>query len=234
MLGVIGGAGVAATNLFNTRLEQRITRKGGFRDFHHPRIVTLQSTDVPSRSLFHEGRGPSYVPYYIRDIRKLESIGATEVLMVCNTAHLSYELIAKNVNVKLLNIIEIVNHYCSSNNYRKIGLLASDSTISFQLYRRFLSSGLDFIYPNPDLQKMVTQSIINSKNNKRWLPIEDPQNPKNLLLKAGKRFENDSCDCVLIGCTDLCYLDLEFGNLPVVNCIDVVVEQISSVVNKFE
>ena len=40
MIGIIGGAGVAATNKLNELIEIDLTSKGAFRDCHHPEIIT--------------------------------------------------------------------------------------------------------------------------------------------------------------------------------------------------
>lgn len=47
IVGIIGGAGVAATNKLNELLEIELTQKGAFRDAHHPQILTFQATKLP-------------------------------------------------------------------------------------------------------------------------------------------------------------------------------------------
>ena len=39
MIGIIGGNGVAATNRLCQLIEERCTRKGAFRDGHHPEML---------------------------------------------------------------------------------------------------------------------------------------------------------------------------------------------------
>lgn len=87
MIGIIGGNGVAATNKLNCLIEERLTREGAFRDAHHPEIITWQATQAPSRSMYLEGRGPSWIEDYVEIGEKLKSCGCTELCMCCNTAH---------------------------------------------------------------------------------------------------------------------------------------------------
>ena len=54
MIGIIGGAGVAATNKLLELIENKLTKEGAFRDCHHPEMIIWQATQAPSRSLFLE------------------------------------------------------------------------------------------------------------------------------------------------------------------------------------
>ena len=65
MIGIIGGNGVAATNKLNCLIEEKLTRLGAYRDSHHPEIIIWQATQAPSRSMYLEGRGPSWIEDYI-------------------------------------------------------------------------------------------------------------------------------------------------------------------------
>lgn len=87
ILGIIGGAGVAATNRMNEMIEERFTTAGAYRDAHHPQIITFQATQAPSEACFSRGRGESFVPAYIDAGKKLKVFGASMLCMACNTAH---------------------------------------------------------------------------------------------------------------------------------------------------
>jgi len=87
MIGVIGGNGVAATNRLCQLVEMKITENGAFRDAHHPEMIIWQATQVPSRSMYLEGKGESFIPGYVEVGRKLKACGCTELCMCCNTAH---------------------------------------------------------------------------------------------------------------------------------------------------
>ena len=65
MIGVIGGNGVAATNKLCQLIEEKLTKSGAFRDAHHPEMLVWQATKVPSRSMYLEGKGPSWIEDYI-------------------------------------------------------------------------------------------------------------------------------------------------------------------------
>ena len=99
IFGMIGGAGVAATNCFNNKLENKLTSVGAYRDQHHPEVICYQATNVPSRSMYFEGRGPSFIPGYIDIAKRLERFGADILFMNCNTAHAAFDEISSAVNI---------------------------------------------------------------------------------------------------------------------------------------
>ena len=81
MLGIIGGNGVAATNRLLALIEEKITKAGAYRDCHHPEMIIWQATQAPSRSMYLEGRGPSFIEDYVNIGRKLKDCGCTEICM---------------------------------------------------------------------------------------------------------------------------------------------------------
>ena len=76
VVGVIGAAGVAATNKLCELIEEKYTRNGAFRDCHHPEMIIYQATQAPSRSMYLEGKGPSYIDDYVNVGIKLKNAGA--------------------------------------------------------------------------------------------------------------------------------------------------------------
>lgn len=97
IVGIIGGAGVAATNKLLEIIEIRLTKNGAFRDAHHPEMIVYQATQAPSRSMFLEGRGESFIDDYIRVGKKLKNAGAKKIAMCCNTAHFAIDEISSGI-----------------------------------------------------------------------------------------------------------------------------------------
>lgn len=108
IIGIIGGNGVAATNKLCELIENRLTMQGAYRDMHHPEMIIWQVTQAPSRSMFLEGRGESFIPEYIEIAQKLEACGATRLCMCCNTAHYVINEISEKINIPFIDMIEAV------------------------------------------------------------------------------------------------------------------------------
>lgn len=113
MIGLIGGNGVAATNRLCELIEDICTKNGAFRDAHHPEMIIWQATQVPSRSMFLEGRGESFIPEYVEIGKKLKLCGCTKLCMCCNTAHYAINELQQKIGVSFINVLEEVAKECN-------------------------------------------------------------------------------------------------------------------------
>lgn len=208
MIGIIGGNGVAATNKLNCLIEERLTKEGAFRDGHHPEIITWQATQAPSRSMFLEGRGPSWIEDYIEIGKKLKSCGCTELCMCCNTAHYAVDELAEKIGIKFINLLDLVAIRCQEIGAKRIGMMCSDGLRKVGLYeKRFAlyAPEIEFLYPDEEMQKMVTKGICNAKNKIRFTdPTQEKQHPYNCFFKVCEHLSKEKyVDCIVAGCTDI-------------------------------
>lgn len=205
MIGVIGGNGVAATNRLSSIIEEKITRAGAFRDAHHPEMIVWQATQVPSRSMFLEGRGESFIPGYVDIGKKLKDCGCTELCMCCNTAHYAINELESQIGLPFINLLLEVANVCNRIGAKRIGMMCSDGLGRVKLYDKFfadVSSEMKLIYPSEDIQKLVTLGICNAKNTRRYDDTSD-DNPKALFSKVCDCFIEQDVDCIVGGCTDI-------------------------------
>lgn len=202
MIGVIGGNGVAATNRLCQLVEQRLTREGAFRDAHHPEMIIWQATSVPSRSMFLEGRGESFIPGYVQVGRKLRDCGCTELCMCCNTAHFAIEELEREIGLPFINLLACVANECRILGAKRVGMMCSDGLRKFRIYDGYFPEGMTLVYPSDDMQKLVTLGICNSKNDIRNHP-EDKEYPERLFSTVCDWFVDQGVDCIVGGCTDI-------------------------------
>ena len=170
IIGVIGGNGVAATNKLCDMIERRITLNGAFRDAHHPEMIVWQATQVPSRSMFLEGKGESFIPGYIDIAQKLEKCGATRLCMCCNTAHYAIDEIRAAVQIPFIDMIEATVLEIKKSGRKKVGIMASDGCVKYRIYDRYIEKicpNVHVVYPSGSYQKLVTKGICNIKNKHR-------------------------------------------------------------------
>lgn len=209
MIGIIGGNGVAATNKLNCLIEERLTYMGAFRDGHHPEIITWQATQAPSRSMYLEGRGPSWIEDYVEVGKKLKACGCDELCMCCNTAHYAVDDLAEQIGIKFINLLDLVAIRCHEIGARRIGMMCSDGLRKVGLYeKRFAlhAPGAEFVYPDEEIQKLVTLGICNAKNSIRFSdPLSEELHPYNCFSKVCEHLRNGkNVDCIVAGCTDIC------------------------------
>ncbi len=208
MIGVIGGNGVAATNKLCQLIEEKMVMEGAYRDAHHPEIIIWQATQAPSRSMYLEGRGPSWIEDYVGIGKKLKECGCTELCMCCNTAHYAVNLIEKEIGLPFINLLSLVAEQCFSLGVKRIGMMCSDGLRKTKLYdKNFekISLSMKLIYPDEAFQELVTLGICNSKNKIRF---EDKnsvkEHPYNCFdMVCNHLIVDKGVDCIVAGCTDI-------------------------------
>lgn len=208
MLGVIGGNGVAATNKLCQLIEERLTKLGAFRDAHHPEMIVWQATSAPSRSMYLEGKGPSWIEDYIEIGKKLKACGCTRLCMCCNTAHYAIDLLVQEIGIPFYNLLDLVAEECNKKGLKRVGLMCSDGLRKVELYDdcfNKIAPEITLIYPDEEFQKLVTLGICNAKNRIRF---EDPsdaiEHPYNCIDKVCNHLiEEKKVDGIVAGCTDL-------------------------------
>jgi len=205
MIGVIGGNGVAATNRLCTLVEEMKTKAGAFRDAHHPEMIIWQATQVPSRSMFLEGRGESFIPGYVEVGRKLKECGCTKLCMCCNTAHYAISELEVQIGLPFINLLSEVANECNRLGAKKIGMMCSDGLGRIKLYDKYFTAAdpeMNLVYPSEEMQKLVTLGICNAKNTKRYNPASE-EYPERLFSKVCDHLVEQGVDCIVGGCTDI-------------------------------
>lgn len=205
MIGVIGGNGVAATNRLCVLLEEMNTKAGAFRDAHHPEMIIWQATQVPSRSMYLEGRGESFIPGYVDVGRKLKACGCIELCMCCNTAHYALDELQDQIGLPFINLLKEVAKEANLRCAKRIGMMCSDGLRKIRLYDKWFESvnpEMLLVYPNDEIQRLVTLGICNAKNTKRDDPTSD-EYPEKLYTEICDWFLEQEVDCIVGGCTDI-------------------------------
>jgi len=206
MIGVIGANGVAATNRLCELIEERVVKAGGYRDCHHPEMIIWQATQVPSRSMYLEGKGESFIPGYIEIGRKLKACGCDELCMCCNTAHYYIDELQKGIGLPIINLIAEVGKTVKAIGAKRVGLMCSNGLAKVKFYDTIFAkecSGVDVVYPAEEYQKLVTRGICNAKNAERYTENTNPDNPAYCFSEVTKHLVAQGVDCIIAGCTDI-------------------------------
>jgi aspartate racemase len=206
MIGIIGGNGVAATNKLCAMIETTLTHGGAVRDAHHPQMLVWQATQAPSRSMYLEGKGASFVDDYVNIAQKMKAAGASSICMCCNTAHYAIEEIQRRSHIPFLNMVEEVVLTIKNCGAQHVGLMASDGCRMGRVYERYFEMRCPharIVYPSDEMQKEITRGICNIKNKNRFLPDNHADRPKNIFRKAYNHLTENGVDIVILGCTDI-------------------------------
>lgn len=205
MIGVIGGNGVAATNRLCALVEEQMTKAGAFRDAHHPEMIIWQATKVPSRSMYLEGRGDSFIPGYVEIGKKLKECGCAELCMCCNTAHYAIDELEKRIDIPFINLLKEVAKECNRLGVKRVGMMCSDGLSKIRLYDQYFSDinpEMQLLYPNEHMQSLVTLGICNAKNTKRY-EANNEEYPETIYSKVCDWLVEQNVECIVGGCTDI-------------------------------
>lgn len=204
-IGVIGGAGVAATNMLCSMVESTFTKAGAKRDSDHPEMIIWQATAAPSRSLYYEGKGRSFINDYVEIGNKLAGLGASTLCMNCNTAHAAFGEIASRVDARFINLVEEVALKAKEfKSGRKFVLFASEGCIKSGVYQKTFAShapGTELLIPDAEKQQKITRGICQIKNASRFLPPDHPDSPCRIF--GDLVCEMRTIGAIIMGCTDI-------------------------------
>jgi len=168
-------------------------------------MIVWQATQVPSRSMYLEGRGESFLPGYVEVGLKLKTCGCTELCMCCNTAHFAIKELEDQIGLPFINVLEEVAKACNAQKAKRIGLMCTEGLKKIGLYDTYfkdINPEMEVFYPNDEMQRLVTLGICTAKNSKRNDPSND-EYPAKLYTKVCDLFIGQGVDCIVGGCTDI-------------------------------
>ena len=103
ILGVIGGMGPLATQLFYRMI---IDRTDARKDQEHLDMIILNHATMPDRTeSILSGRIENLYEKLLEDAKMLESNGACCIAIPCNTSHVLIDRIQENVGIPIINMV---------------------------------------------------------------------------------------------------------------------------------
>ncbi len=132
-------------------------------------------------------------------VKKLNQSGVGVLGMVCNTAHVLHSDLSKASGVEFLSMIELVSKTAMEKGFRRVGILATPTTIKSDLYGQAMSKfGIEVVYPHKDIRRLLERIIRKAVKGKR----------DEILIKSLEMFSRNfllSCklDGLILGCTEL-------------------------------
>lgn len=219
VLGVLGGVGPLATAYF---MELVIKRTPAMCDQDNIPMIVFNDPQIPDRTAhILDPAQPDPLPEMVKVVRWLEQAGAGYIAIPCNTAHYFYDAIAAEASVPVLNIMRETSAHVGGmvGSSGRVGLLATDGTIASGVFQRYLEErGLTTIVPTEKEQRDVVMPLIYDRV-KRNLSYDAAP----FLRVARRLHEEEGCDAVIVGCTELSvvYQDLAERPAYLVDAMDV-------------
>lgn len=197
---------------------KRIQEKGlikSNRDF--PQIII---NSIPAPELIYEKIEERDLIPYITGLKDLERFGVDFIVIVCNTIHLFYDTLQREIKTPILDLRNEVRKFLVNRNINSVLVIGTPATIKERLY------GFECIRifePDEDELKILSECIFNFNNG-----ID-----KNIQIKMTKeickKYLALGAESIILGCTEFAVM-LSQEDLPTINTVDILVE---STINKF-
>lgn len=196
-IGILGGMGPqASAKLYEMLISGTKVYIPNAVDDDYPEIVLL---NVPIPNFISNKNELSVARQILLDKTKLlEIAGCTINAIACNTAHILLPELQASTKVRFLSIPNIVARKIQSEGFKRIGLLATSTTVTSSLYSDALEKIADLIPPNRELISKVETYIYKQLNS--HLASSDRDQFHELV----ERFiHEESLDAIILGCTEL-------------------------------
>jgi aspartate racemase len=205
ILGVIGGLGPIATAHF---MELVINMTDVQTDQQHLPMIVYNMPFIPDRTAYIlDNSQENPLPNMVEFGRALESQGVDCIAIPCVTAHYFMDALEKEISTPMINGVRETAAPLKENGIQKVGIMATDGTISSGIFHRELEQqGLIPLAPSEKAQKCVMHLIFD--NVKAGRPAEMDR-----FLAAAEDLRKQGAQAIILGCTELSLIkrDHEIG-----------------------
>jgi aspartate racemase len=217
-LGILGGMGPQATQIFYQRILDRTDAEC---DQEHLPTLILSDTEMPDRTAaILSGNGQRVYDRLLEDAKLLEREGCTAIAIPCNTSHYFVDELQRELSVPILHMVRQTCKALRQRGCKRVGILATDGTVQTQTYQKECTAqGLEGVAPDGETQKLV-MSIIYDEIKK------GEKGSREKFAAIDRALRALGCDAAILGCTELSVYRVYHG-LPdfYVDALEVLVEQ---------
>lgn len=220
---ILGGMGPqASSTLYRMLIDKASSDYGVEHNEDYPHII-VQSLAVPD-FISDRARQAEAIEHMQQGVALARKSDPIAVGMACNTAHLFVDEIQIAEDLPFASLIDVVADTVQSEGIKKVGLMASPTTIDTSLYKDALNKrGIDVLVPSEPEQKKtedVIRAVIAGKSGAREAAE---------LTKISNNLVARGAEGVILGCTEL---PLAFDHLvakaPVFDCLELLADKLLS------
>jgi len=195
--GIIGGLGPETTANFYLQLNQLAIKN----NFSIRPACLIWNTPIPysiEQQLLLNNTGiEKYEPYLVDAAKHLESGGADFIVIPCNTVHLLIEKVRQATTLPVISIVDETALALQLNGVKKVLVLATEQTVSSNLYSKQLKSmGVEEINITQAQQTEINEMIL------RLVHSQQTDADKQKLVEIMQSYETNT-DATVFACSDL-------------------------------
>jgi aspartate racemase len=197
IIGIIGGVGPQATQYLYGQIITIAQEQYGARNNEDYPHVMIESLPIPD--FISDTTKISDALVMLQDsVKRLELAGASHLCIASNTVHILLSELKKNTGLPFISMIDAVVDLCRVERYQTVGLLATPTLTSANLYQKALAKfQITLLAPKvselPIVENMIRSVIAGDHRQLNKTPYIDLINH---LFEQG-------AESIILGCTEL-------------------------------
>ena len=219
-IGIIGGMGPEASANFYELLIKHAQRDFGVEKNEEFPDIFLSSIPVPD-FISDEKRELEALEMLINKVEEMDKLRITFYCMACNTGHLLINKIKRKTDKPFISLVEELPKYIRKQKIKKVGLLATPTTIKTRLYEQVLEEyGIEVILPkNRDIEllgNIIKETIAGKNMDQNKVTV---QHIARRLLKRG-------AEAIVESCTEIPLIFPKQHLIPVFDTLEILSEAV--------
>jgi len=194
-IGILGGLGPESTVSYYLYIVHEYYRR--FSDYNYPEIIIYSLNFKKFIDAGYES-----AEEIKSAINKLSIAGADFVVAACNSVHIVFDEVSKDIPIPRISIIDAAGEEIKKNGIKKAGLLGTIFTMSKGFYAKGLERmGIETIIPDMPDMKRVNEIIYNE-----LVRNEVREESRVEMLGIIDRLVQKGAEGIILGCTELPFL----------------------------
>lgn len=219
-IGIIGGMGPEASGyLYSLLIDKAIRDFGAKNNDDFPEII-LYSVPVPD-FISNNNKKSIALDMLLDRVLLLNQTNISCLTIACNTAHVLLPELQEVSNVPFISMIDEVVKTVKKVGLKKVGILATPSTIRSKLYQKALEKqGIVSVQPEikefPILERSI-RNVVGEKVSK---------NDSQSLIVLADKLSREGVEGIILGCTELPLIFPSKYSLPIYNSVEILAQSL--------
>jgi len=212
-LGLIGGMSWYSTRTYYEHINRGVQARVGKQASAPLLIESLDASELMRLSTAADWQRASGV--LVDSARRLETAGATAIVIGANSMHKVYDAVAAAVAVPVLHIADCVGERMLAKGTRRAALLGTRNVMIESFYRqKLIARDIELLPPEmafvDTLDRIIYDELILGKASRQ---------AERELKTIITNLEQDGAEAIVLGCTELeMVVDVDANVLPIYDC----------------
>lgn len=206
-IGIVGITAEGAADCYKSIVKLAAQKLGAN---NHPEVVLVNPSFNLVIAAQKQRDWQTVADIIVTAARQCVTAGADFIIVPANSVHFAYGLVAKALEVPVINIVEVVADECKAKSFKKVGVLGVGLTMSDGLYDEALSGrGIQQV----KLSKSEEAQLDNIIYNELVSGVIKPASVEKVLTVC-RRLASEGCEALVLACTEL-QMILSADNVPI-------------------